>query len=73
MFKNKKFITKGVESDVALLLQLFMWQCINKMNVPKDYLQVFDCTVEDGKQKKKKYAKDVVRESGLTIRTLYIL
>ena len=51
MFKNKRFITKGVESDVALLLQLFMWQCIDKMNVPKDYLQVFDYTVEDGKQR----------------------
>ena len=51
MFKNKRFITKGVESDVALLLQLFMWQCIDDMPPPKDYLQVFECTLEDGKQK----------------------
>lgn len=51
MLKNKRFITKGVESDVALLLQLFMWRCIDKMKVPKDYLQVFECTLEDGKQK----------------------
>ena len=51
MFKNKRFITKGVESDVALLLQLFMWQCIDEMKVPKDYLQVFQLTLEDNKQK----------------------
>ncbi len=51
MFKNKKFITKGVSSQVSLLLQLFMWQCIEKMLPPKDYLQVFELTLEDGKQK----------------------
>ena len=51
MFKNKRFITKGVSSQVGLLLQLFMWQCIDEMKVPKDYLQVFELTLEDGKQK----------------------
>ena len=50
-FKNQKFITKGVDSNVSLLLQLFMWQCIEDMPQPKDYLQVFECTLEDGKQK----------------------
>ena len=33
------------------LLQLFMWQCINNMPPPKDYLQVFKVSVYDGKQK----------------------
>lgn len=50
-FKNKRYITKGVSSDVSLLLQLFMWECIDRLNVPKDYLQVFKCTAFDGKQK----------------------
>lgn len=51
MFKNKRFITKGVSSEVNLLLQLFMWQCIDEIPPPKDYLQVFKLTLEDGKQK----------------------
>ena len=49
MLKNKIFITKGVETNVALLLQLFMWQCIDEMKVPKDYLQVFRLTLENKK------------------------
>lgn len=36
---------------MSLLLQLFMWECIDRLNVPKDYLQVFKCTAFDGKQK----------------------
>ena len=36
---------------MSLLLQLFMWQCIQDMSPQKDYLQVFECTLEDGKQK----------------------
>jgi len=51
MFKNKRFITKGVESNVALLLQLFMWQLIDELPIEKDYLQVFEFTLEDRKQK----------------------
>ena len=51
MFKNKRFITKGVESDVALLLQLFMWKCIDEIPPSKDYLQLFQLILEDGKQK----------------------
>ena len=50
-FKNQKFITRGVDSNVSLLLQLFMWQCIEDMPQPKDYLQVFECTLEGKKQK----------------------
>ena len=51
MFKNKRFITKGAESDVPLLLQLFMWECIDEMQEPKDYLQVFEFMLSDNKQK----------------------
>lgn len=28
-----------------------MWQCIEDMPQPKDYLQVFECTLEGKKQK----------------------
>jgi len=36
---------------VSLLLQLFMWQCIDNMPPPNDYLQVFELSVKNGKQK----------------------
>ena len=48
-FKNKRFITTGVDSDVSPLLQLFMWHCIDAMPPPKDYLQIFELSAENGK------------------------
>ena len=50
-FQNRRFITKGVDSEIDPLLQIFMWQCIDTMLPIKDYLQVFRLTVENGKQK----------------------
>ena len=50
-FKNKRFITKGIAENVNPLLQIFMWECIDGLKVPKDYLQVFELTVEEGKKK----------------------
>ena len=50
-FKNRRLISKGVASRVGPLLQLFMWQCIDEMPEPKDYLQVFRLTGEVGKQR----------------------
>ena len=50
-FKNKRYITKGVSNNISLLLQLFMWECIDSLTVPKDYLQVFKLSVAEGKQK----------------------
>ena len=51
MFKNERFITKGVAENIFPLLQLFMWQCIDNMPEPKDYLQVFDLEIKEGKLK----------------------
>lgn len=50
-FQNRRLITKGVGEKVGPLLQLFMWQCIDDMPEPKDYLQVFKCSLCDGKQR----------------------
>ena len=50
-FKNQRYITRGVSQKVDLLLQLFMWQCIDELDVPKDYLQVFNLSEHRGKQK----------------------
>ena len=51
MFENQRYITRGVSDRVSLPLQFFMWQCIEELDVPKDYLQVFELSAENGKQK----------------------
>lgn len=50
MFTNR-YITKGVQSEVPIVLRLFMWDCISALPEPKDYLQIFKLSVSDGKQK----------------------
>lgn len=41
MFNNQRYITKGVLAEMPLELQIFMWECIDRMPEPKDYFQVF--------------------------------
>ena len=41
MFNNQRYLTKGVQSEIPLELQLFMWECLDRMSEPKDYFQVF--------------------------------
>ena len=43
-FKNRRFITKGVEEKVPLRFQLFLWSCIDSLPPVRDYLQVFKFT-----------------------------
>ena len=50
MFESDKFLTNGVHENIPIELQLFMWEAIDKMPSPKDYLQVFDLKVENGLQ-----------------------
>lgn len=40
MFKNAKYLTRGVQSEIPIELQLFMWSCIKSVLEP-DYLQIF--------------------------------
>ena len=47
----KRFITKGIVENVDPLLQLFMWECIDKVSEPKDYLQVFNLEALEGVQR----------------------
>ena len=43
MFENEKYITRGIENDIPVILQLFLWTLISQMKVKeKDYLQVFE-------------------------------
>ena len=52
MFEKTKgrYLTRGVDADIPAELQLFVWQAIDQMPEPKDYLQVFRLSVENGLQ-----------------------
>ena len=50
MFTNR-YITKGVQSEISIALQIFMWDCVTAVPEPKDYLQIFRLSEADGKQK----------------------
>ena len=51
MFRGKRFVTSGIAEKVPLELQMIMWDMIDTMDEPRDYLQVFDLSEENGKQK----------------------
>ena len=51
MFNSDKYLTRGVQSEIPIELQIFMWRCIDSMPELKDYLQVFRLSSSDGKQK----------------------
>ncbi|WP_294412598.1 DUF960 domain-containing protein [uncultured Ruminococcus sp.] len=46
MFGNNRYLTCGVDSSIPLELQLFLWDCVDRMPAPKDYLQVFELSPE---------------------------
>ncbi|MBQ8960311.1 MAG: DUF960 domain-containing protein [Ruminococcus sp.] len=52
MFEREKgrYLTSGVDAKIPPELQLFMWEAIDRMPEPKDYLQVFRLSVENGLQ-----------------------
>lgn len=52
MFESNKprYLTRGVDLEIPLEIQLFLWTAIDKMPEPKDYLQMFNLTVENGMQ-----------------------
>ena len=50
-FKNQRFITSGVGRIIDSRLSLFLWHLIDDMPHPCDYLQVFELSEENGKQR----------------------
>jgi hypothetical protein len=47
--KKNRYITKGVQDEIPIEQQLFMWSCIDALNdqgQELDYLQVFELTKE---------------------------
>lgn len=43
MFQNQRFMTRGIQAEIPLELQIFMWAAIDELrNIkPLDHLQVF--------------------------------
>ena len=39
MFSGNRYLTKRIHEELPLFLQLFLWNCIAELPVPKDYLQ----------------------------------
>ena len=42
MLLNNRYLTCGDDSTIPLELQLFLWDCVDRLSEPKDYLQVFE-------------------------------
>lgn len=51
MFNNQHYATKGVCERIPPLLQILMWNLIQIIPVERDYLQVFNLSEINGKQK----------------------
>lgn len=51
MFSNQRYLTRGVQADITFELQFFMWECIDNLQIEKDYFQVFELSILDGIQR----------------------
>lgn len=50
MFDNKRYITRGIDSEVPLSIQILIWQVIDDLKGKKnkiDYLQIFKVTYSE--------------------------
>ena len=52
MFDRSKgrYLTRGIDAEIPLDIQIFMWAAVDKMPEPKDWLQVFNLSIENGLQ-----------------------
>ena len=41
MFNNQRYLTRGVQTVIPPVLQLFIWNCIDRLPEERDYFQVF--------------------------------
>lgn len=68
MFNNQRYLTKGVNETISLDTQIAIWDCIDKLEIEKDYLQVFDLIPKSGftfiihKQEHPEYIKEWILE-----------
>ena len=50
MFDNASYLTRGVNNDIPIEVQLFLWGCIDQLPPDRDYLQVFELSEMAGMQ-----------------------
>ena len=50
MFNNQRYLTRGVNESIPFEIQLFLWECIDRMPEPKDYFQIFEMNDIGGMQ-----------------------
>ena len=50
MFEESKprYLTRGIDAEIPLELQMFIWEVVDRMPEPKDYLQAFRLTEQNG-------------------------
>ena len=49
MFPPQRYATAAINREIPLVVQLFLWQCIDALPFSPDYLQVFKLSAEGGK------------------------
>lgn len=47
---KRRYLTSGVDNTIPPDIQGFLWSAIDQMPEPKDYLQVFQLSVQNGLQ-----------------------
>ena len=52
MFEKSKgrYLTRGVDAEIPIALQIFLWDAVDNIPEPKDYLQGFRLSEENGLQ-----------------------
>lgn len=73
MFKNQRYLTRGIQEHISWELQSFMWNMIDEISIQKDYFQVFKLSEKniDGQryqyirhfQEVPEYSKEIVFQS----------
>ncbi|MDE5582184.1 MAG: DUF960 domain-containing protein [Ruminococcus sp.] len=51
MFNNRRYLTRGIDAEIPFELQLFMWDCIDRLPEECDYFQVFELNDLGGMQR----------------------
>ena len=48
MFNNSRYITKGINEELPLSIQILLWSLVDSLLIEKDYLQIFNIKVIRG-------------------------
>lgn len=51
MFNNQRYITRGIDAEIPVELQVLMWERIDRLPEERDYFQVFRLENLNGIQK----------------------